>query len=96
MALRVEEDNSNSSLAGLSYFWQQVEKPPGYDWQQWVKLFEVAYLARRSISMTEHLRDADQQNPRNAVMMENLDGIPAKRKLVSLMYISIGKRGRKC
>ena len=27
--------------------------------------------------------------------MENLDEIPAKRKLVSLMYISIGKTGRK-
>ena len=45
--------------------------------------------------MTEHLRDADQQNPRNAAMMENLDEIPAKRKLVSLIYISIEKTGRK-
>ena len=95
MALRAEEDNSNSPLPGLSYFWQEAEKPPGYDWEQWVQLFEVAVLARHSIAMTELLRVADQQNPRNAAMMGNLDEIPAKRKLVSLMYISIGKTGRK-
>ena len=95
MALRAEEDNSNSPLPGLSYFWQEAEKPPDYDWEQWVQLFEVAVLARHSISMTELLRVADQQNPRNAAMMGNLDEIPAKRKLVSLMYITIGKTGRK-
>ena len=80
---------------GLSYFWQEAEKPPGYDWEQWVQLFEVAVLARHSISMIELLRVADQQNPINAAMTGNLDEIPAKRKLVSLMYISIGKTGRK-
>ena len=95
MALRAEEDNSNSPLPGLSYFWQEAEKPPGYDWEQWVQLFEVAVLARHSISMTKLLRDDDYQNPRNAAMMGNLDEVPAKRKLVSLLYISIGKTGRK-
>ena len=80
MALRAEDDNSNSPLPGLSYFWQEAEKPPGYDWEQWVQLFEVAVLARHStISMTELLRVADQQNPRNAAMMGNLDEIPAKK-----------------
>ena len=79
MALRAEEDNSNSPLPGFSYFWQEAEKPPGYDWEQWVQLFEVAVLARHSISRTELLRVADQQNPRNAAMMGNLDEIPAKR-----------------
>ena len=44
--------------------------------------------------MTELLRNADQQSPRNAAMMGNLE-VPAKRKLVSLLYISIGKTGRK-
>ena len=94
MALRAEDDNSNSALPGLSYFWQEADKPPGYDWEQWVQLFEVAVQARHSISMTELLREADEQNPRNAAMMGNLE-VPAKRKLVSLLYISIRKTGRK-
>ena len=95
MALRAEDDNSNSPLPGISYFWQEADKPPGYDWEQWVQLFEVAFLARHSISMTELLRNADHQNSRNAAMMGNLEEVPAKRKLVSLLYISIGKTGRK-
>ena len=95
MALRAEDDNSNSPLPGLNYFWQDAEKPPSYDWEQWVQLFEVAVLARHSISMTELLREVDEQNPRIAAMMGNLEEVPAKRKLVSLLYISIGKTGRK-
>ena len=95
MALRAEDDNSNSPLPGRNYFWQDAEKPPSYDWEQWVQLFEVAVLARHSISMTELLREVDEQNPRIAAMMGNLEEVPAKRKLVSLWYISIGKTGRK-
>ena len=45
--------------------------------------------------MKELLRDADQQIPINAAMMGTLDEIPAKRKIVSLIYISIEKTGRK-
>ena len=95
MVLRAEADYSNSPLPGLSYFWQEAEKPPGYDRQQWVQLFEVAVLARHSISMIELLRKADEQNPRIAAMMGNLEQMPAKKKLVNLLYISIGKTGRK-
>ena len=96
MALRADEDHSNSPLPGLNYFWQDAEKPPGYDWEQWIQLFEVATLARHSISVSEVLREADQQNPRAAALMGNLEEIPAKRKVVSLLYISIGKNARKC
>ena len=78
MALQVDYDNSNSPLPGLSYFWQEADKPPGYDREQWVQIFEVAVLARHSISMTQPRRDADQQNPRNAAMMGNLE-VPAKK-----------------
>ena len=95
MALRADEDHSNSPLPGLNYFWQDAVKPPGYDWEQWIQLFEVATLARHSISVSEVLREADQQNPRAAALMGNLEEIPAKRKVVSLLYISIGKNARK-
>ena len=60
MELRAEDHNSNSPLPGLNYFWQDAEKPPSYDW------VEVAVLARHSISMTELLREVDEQNPRIA------------------------------
>ena len=45
--------------------------------------------------MTQLLRDVDQQNPREAALMGNLEEMHAKRKVVSLLYISIGKTGRK-
>ena len=56
-------------------------------------MFEVAALARHSFSVSEVLRQADQQNPRAMALMGNLEEIPAKRKLVSLLYI--GKNARK-
>ena len=58
-------------------------------------VFEVAALARHSISVTEITREANQQNPRIPAMMGNLEEEPAKRKVPSLHYISIGKTGRK-
>ena len=79
----------------MTYFWQDADKPPSYDWEQWRQLFEVAVLARHSISTTELLREADQQNTRQAALMGNLEETHAKRKVASLLYISIGKTGRK-
>ena len=79
MALRAEEDSSNSPLPGVTYFWQDADKPPSYDWEQWRQLFEVAVLARHSVSITELLRDADQQNPRQAALMGNLEEMHAKK-----------------
>ena len=46
MALRAEEEErSNSPQPGLSYSWEETGKPPNYDWEQWVQLFEAAALA---------------------------------------------------
>ena len=97
MALRAsEEGSSNSPVPGLQYFWQEAEKPPTYEWEQWIQLFEVAVLARHSISVTELTREVTQDNPRKAAMMGNREEEPAaKRKVSSLLYISIGKTGRK-
>ena len=96
MALLADEDNSNSPLPGVTYFWQDANTPPSYDWEQWRQLYEDAVLTRHSISITELLRDVDQQNPRQAALMGNLEEMHAKRKVVSLLYISIGKTGQKC
>ena len=95
MTLRADEnDNSNLLKPGLSYFWQDVEKPPGYDWDQLIQLFEVTALVRHSISMSGLVRDTDAQSPRVAALMGNLEEVPAGRKIFSSLYISIGKTGR--
>ena len=71
MALRANsenDDNSYSRVPGLKYFWQEANKSPSYEWEQWVQLFEVAVLARHSISVSEITREEDQNNPRNAAL----------------------------
>ena len=47
------------------------------------------------ISVSELVREEDQNNPRGAAIMGNLELEPAKRKVTSHLYISIGKTGRK-
>ena len=95
MALRAaDDDQSNAPVPGLSYFWQDAEKSPSYDWDQWLQLFEVAVLARHSISVSELTRNAEQQ-PRAQALMGNMEEAPAARKVISLLYISLGKTGRK-
>ena len=83
-------------MPGLHYFWQEeeAEKSPTYEWEQWIQLSEVAVLARHSISVTELIREVTQDNPRAPAMMGNLEEQPAKRKVTSLLYISIGKTER--
>ena len=96
MALRsTDDESSNSPVPDLNYFWQEAEKEPSYDWEQWKQLFEVAVLARHSISVTEITRTADEQNPRVPALMGNLEDNAAARKILSLVYISLGKNGRK-
>ena len=56
-------ENSTSPVSGLHYFWQEADKTPCYEWEQWVQLFEVAVLARHSISVSELIREEDQHNP---------------------------------
>ena len=95
MALRAaDDDQSNATVPGLSYFWQDAEKSPSYDWDQWLQLFEVAVLARHSISVSELTRNAEQQ-PRAQALMGTMEEAPAARKVISLLYISLGKTGRK-
>ena len=96
MALRANvDDHSNSPVPGVNYFWQDAKKAPSYAWEKWFQLFEAAVLARLSISLYELTRDADEQNLRVVALVENLELEPASRKVTSLLYISIGKEGRK-
>ena len=96
MALRSTDDEpSNSPVLGLNYFWQEAEKEPSYDWEQWQQLFEVAVLTRHSISVTEITRTADEQNPRVPALMGNLEENAAARKIVSLLSFLLAKMAEK-
>ena len=99
MALRANEHEDNSSrnapIPGLSYFWQETEKQPEVDWAQWIQLFQLAVLARHSILVEEITREEEQNNPRNAALIGGMTRDMAQRKVVSLLYLSIGKVGRK-
>ena len=80
-ALRTNnEDQFNSPVSRTNYFWQEDEKEHSYDWEQWLQLFEVAVLARHSISVFKLTRYADEQNPRVAALMVNIKTVPAAKK----------------
>ena len=84
MALRASssnetDENSNSSVPCLHYFWQEADKTPSYEREQWVQLFEVAVLARHPISVSELFREEDQNDIRSAAIMGNLELESAKK-----------------
>ena len=97
MALRVNDtaDAPSSPLPGLSYFWHDAEKAPTTEWANWAHLFEMAVLARHSISISEVLKNPTEQDPSILALLGNLTVATAAKKVVSLLYLSIGKTGRK-
>ena len=96
MALRVNDtDDAPSSLPGLSYFWQDAEKTPTTERANWARLFEMAVLARHSLSISEVLKNPTEQDPSIPALLGNLTVATVAKKVVSLLYLSIGKTGRK-
>ena len=100
MALRAENPSSSSSsssshLVGLPVFWSDATSNPAMDWDKWLDLFQVALMAKYSISITELTREATQQNPRVRALLGDLDEDPANKKVLSVMYLSLGEAARK-
>ena len=101
MALRAEgstSSNNNSSLShlvGLPVFVQAAAANPIMEWDKWLHLFRVAMMAKYSISITELTREANQQNPRVRTLMGDLEEDPANKKVISVMYFSLGEAARK-
>ena len=63
MALRQNEqddehDSSTAHFPGVSYFWQEADKPPSAEWNNWIELLELAVMQRWEfdISTFESLR----------------------------------------
>ena len=100
MALRAENSLSLSTtamshLVGLPVYWHEANTSPTMDWDKWVDLFQVAVMAKFSISISELTREATEQNPRVRALLGDMDEDPANKKVVSVMYFSLGEAARK-
>ena len=92
MALRAPNEQS---ISGLSTFWQDAGETRKLDWDKWVQLFEVAIMAKFSISVEELTREETPENPRRQALMGGADPETAERKAVSIMYLALGDAARK-
>ena len=97
MALRAgySSNPSSSHLVGLPVFWNDPSINPTMDWDKWLDLFQVAKMAKYSISITELTRVVTEQTPRVRPLMGDLDEDPANKKTISVMYLSLGEAARK-
>ena len=79
VALRAETSSSstnNSSLShlvGLPVFWQEAAANPAMEWDKWLDLFQVAMVAKYSVSITALTLETNQQTPRVRTLMGDLD-----------------------
>ena len=89
------QSSSLSHLVGHPVFWHDANSNPTLEWDKWVDLFQVAVMAKYSISLTELARDACQQNPRARALMGDLEEEPANKNVVSVLYLSLGEAARK-
>ena len=89
MALRAENSNSFSSslsttallhLVALPVYWHGANSTRTMDWHQWLHLFQVAVMAKFSISITELTRDVTEQTPRFRTLLGDMDEDPAKKR----------------
>ena len=65
------------------------------EWEKWIDLFAVAMMAKYSISMNELTRTADETNPRVKALLGDMPEKAANKKVVSMMFQSLGESGRK-
>ena len=61
----------------------------------WWELFTVAVIAKYSLSINAFLRITTQQAPRNLSSINNLNEEAAERKVISVLFLSLGTAGRK-
>ena len=65
------------------------------NWDKWFDLFQVALMAKCSVSITELTRGGTQQKPRVRALLGDLDEDPVNKKFISVMYLSLGEAARK-
>ena len=82
MALRA---NDAQTITGLPVFWQNAAEERTQEWERWIQLFEVAVMAKNSISLEKLLRDATHE-ARKKALMEYLAEATAIRKVMSNVF----------
>ena len=101
MALRANSEKSSvqtsslTHLVGLPVFWHDADENPTMECDKWGDLFQVAAMAKYSISITELTRQVTEQSPRVRALTGDLDEDPANKKIVSVLYLSLGGAARK-
>ena len=100
MALRAQNDSATvltslSHLVGLPVFWHDANTMPYMEREKWLDLFQIAIMAKYSISITEMAREVTQQQTRVRSLMGDLYEDPANKKVISAIYISLDEAARK-
>ena len=85
----------SSAVSVLPPYWDSADAAPKTDWEEWWDLFMVATNAKYSISVNELLRPITQNQPRVPALINNLNEQAAERKLVSVLFLSLGSAARK-
>ena len=78
-------------LPGISCFWQHAEMVPSTGWNNRIEKFELAALARHSISLSEILKTPTDEDPRIPALLR----ISLVEIVETLLYLSTVKTGRK-
>ena len=86
----------SSAVSELPSFWDLADAAPKTEWEEWWDLFMVAANAKYSISVNELLKITAQQQPRIAALINILKEQALERKIVSVLFLSLGSAARKC
>ena len=93
MALRASEHSGGpQAIAGLPSYWTEASQAPTFEWEKWIDLFEVALMAKNTISISELTKTT---GAKVKSLMGDIDEIPAMKKAISVLYLALGSAGRK-
>ena len=82
-------------MSGLPAFWDSADTTPKTEWGEKWDLFMIAANAKYSISVNDLLRTVSAQQPRILALINNLNEQAAERKIVSVIFLSLGWAARK-
>ena len=91
----LKTSGGSSAVSGLPAFWNSADTTSKAEWEEWWDFFMVAANAKYSISVNELLRTVTAQQPRIAALINNLNEQAEERKIVSVLFLSLGSVARK-
>ena len=65
------------------------------EWEKWWDLFGVALMAKYSSSVAKLNRIPTNDNPRNQALLGGMQDKQAERKVVGVLFLSLGPAARK-